>query len=100
MEGIKTDFSGELDRLNLRIENAMDANLARWMVAQAGADKVRSVAQELSARKKPRPAKVAKVLDMQVPPELAPAVSAPQQVDHGWTGPLRRAGMLREQIRH
>ena len=100
MEGIKTEFPGELDRLCLRIENAADANLARWMVEQAGVESIRAAAFELTSRKKPKPAKVAQMLDMRVPAGLAHDALASSQSDHGWAGPLRRAGMLRAQARH
>ena len=48
--------------LGMRIESTHDAQLARWLVASAGTERVRRAAQALRARQPPRPLRVGHAL--------------------------------------
>ena len=60
MDTIDTDI---LD-LGLRIESAGDARLARWLLAQVGAERVRLAALALRARRAPSPQRVGAALGL------------------------------------
>ena len=60
MDTVDTDI---LD-LGLRIESAGDARLARWLLAQVGADRVRLAALALRARRAPSPHRVGEALGL------------------------------------
>lgn len=53
-----------LVELGFRLESSRDLAIAQWIVEKVGAEFARTAAQELSARRKPRPSRVARRLGL------------------------------------